>query len=528
MFKNYFRIALRNLAQHKSFSFINIFGLAIGITGCILIGAFVFNELNYDKAPALASQIYRLSLQITENGGTDVYPDVDVAVGAGIKNTYPEVIASTRINGNNTILLKNGDKVFKESHITFCDSNFLQIFSIPLKAGDEKTALVSPNSIVVTRELAIKYFGNDKVLGKFLMMGVRPFKITGIIDKIPDNSHFHFDAFISMTSSSFMAHGTTWSNIGFYTYLVLAKNADPRKLEARFPELFLKYIVPESMHDMGITMAEAKKGVSTWHMLLMPLTDIHLYSHSKYELEPNGDIQYVYIFGSLAIFTLLLACINFTNLSTAASSRRSREVGIRKVLGSLKAQLIGQFLMESVLLAVCALVVAFLFVYLLLPSFNHLSGKQIEFSFFLHYQVISIAIVFVLLVGIVAGIYPAFFLSSFQTISVLKGAVSQTPAKRSFLRSGLVVFQFMISTSLIIATLIVYNQLHYMQNKKLGYDKNQVLVIPDTYGLDSNQYTFKQDILKDSRVLSATISRDVPVGRSDGEMDGSQVYASEN
>jgi putative ABC transport system permease protein len=528
MFKNYFRIAIRNLAQHKSFSFINIFGLAVGITGCILIGAFVFNELNYDKTPALASQIYRLTLQITENGGTDVYPDVDVAVGAGIKNTFPEVIASTRINGNNTILLKNGDKVFKESHITFCDSNFLQIFSIPLKEGDEKTALVSPNSIVITRELAIKYFGNENVLGKFLMMGTRPFKITGIIEKIPDNSHFHFDAFISMTSSSFMTHGTTWSNIGFYTYLVLAKNADPRKLEARFPELFQKYIVPESMHDMGITMAEAMKGVNTWHMLLMPLTDIHLYSHSKYELEPNGDIQYVYIFGSLAIFTLLLACINFTNLSTAASSRRSREVGIRKVLGSLKAQLIGQFLMESVLLAVCALVVALLFVYLLLPSFNHLSGKQIEFSFFLRYQVISIAIAFVLLVGIVAGIYPAFFLSSFQTVSVLKGAVSQTPTKRSFLRSGLVVFQFMISTSLIIATLIVYNQLHYMQNKKLGYDKNQVLVIPDAYGLDSNQYTFKQNILKDSRVLDATISRDVPVGRSDGEMDGSEVYASEN
>ncbi len=528
MFKNYFRIAIRNLARHKSFSFINIFGLAIGITACILIGAFVFNELNYDRNAELASQTYRLGLQITQNGGTADYPDVDVAVGAGIKNTFPEVISSTRINGNNTAFFKNGDKVFKEPHITFCDSNFLQIFSISLKEGDQKTALVSPNSIVVTREMAVKYFGNETVLGKSLLIGDRPFKITGIIEKIPDNSHFHFDAFISMTSNSYMTHGTTWSNIGFYTYLVLAKNADPRKLEVRFPELFLKYIVPESMHDMGITMAEAMKGVNSWHFFLMPLTDIHLHSSSKYELEPNGDIQYVYIFGSLAIFTLLLACINFTNLSTAASSRRSREVGIRKVLGSLKAQLIGQFLMESVLLAVCALVVAFLFVYLLLPSFNHLSGKQIEFSFFLHYQVISIAIVFVLLVGIVAGIYPAFFLSSFHTISVLKGAVSQTPSKRSFLRSGLVVFQFMISTSLIIATLVVYNQLHFMQNKKLGYDKNQVLVIPDTYGLDSNQYTFKQDILKDSRVLNATISRDVPVGRSDREMDGSQVYASEN
>jgi putative ABC transport system permease protein len=528
MFKNYFRIAIRNLARHKSFSFINIFGLAVGITGCILIGAFVFNELNYDRNPELASQTYRLGLQITQNGGTADYPDVDVAVGAGIKNAFPEVISSTRITGNRTAFFKNGDKIFKESHITFCDSNFLQIFSIPLKEGDQKTALVFPNSIVVTREMAVKYFGNEAVLGKSLMLGTSPFKITGVIERIPDNSHFHFDAFISMTSNNYAIHGTTWSNLGFYTYLVLRKGADSKKLEAKLPDLIQKYVAPEAMHDMGISMAEAKKEMNTWHFYLMPVTDIHLYSTTKYELEPNGDIQYVYIFGSLAIFTLLLACINFTNLSTAASSRRSREVGIRKVLGSLKGQLIGQFLMESVLLAVCALVVAFLLVYLLLPSFNHLSGKQFEFSFFLRYQVISIAIVFMLLVGIVAGIYPAFFLSSFQTIRVLKGAVSQTPAKRSFLRSGLVVFQFMISTSLIIATLIVYNQLHFMQKKKLGYDKNQVLVIPDTYGLDSNQYTFKQDILKDSRVLNATISRDVPVGRSDGEMDGSQVYASEN
>jgi putative ABC transport system permease protein len=528
MFRNYFRIAFRNLAQHRSFSFINIFGLSVGITGCLLIGAFIFNELNYDRYPELASRIYRLRLQIIQNGGTAEYPDVDVAVGAGIKNIFPEVIASTRTNGNNTLFVRYEDKIFKETHITFCDSDFLQIFSIPLAEGNPKTALVSPNSIVVTREMAAKYFGDGNALGKSLTIGSNPFEITGIIGKFPDNSHFHFDAFISMTSNSYMTHGTTWSNIGFYTYLVLAKNADPRKLETKFPELIQKYIAPEAMHDMGISMAEAKKEVNTWHLSLMPLNDIHLRSNSKYELEPNGDIQYVYIFGSLAIFTLLLACINFTNLSTAASARRSREVGIRKVLGSLKGQLIGQFLMESVLLAVCALLVAFLFVYLLLPSFNQLSGKHIEFSFFLQIPVIFSALVFILLVGIVAGIYPAFFLSTFQTVIVLKGAVSQTPVKRSFFRSGLVVFQFVISTSLIIATLIVYNQLHYMQNKNLGYNRDQVLVIPDTYGLDSNQYAFKQNILKDSRVINATISRDVPVGRTDREMDGSEVYASEN
>jgi putative ABC transport system permease protein len=365
-------------------------------------------------------------------------------------------------------------------------------------------------------------------MGKSFSVGTRLYKVTGIIEKIPENNHFHFDAFISMTSIRYAITGTTWSNLGFYTYLLLNKGVDPKKLEAKFPELIQKYVAPEAMHDMGISLAEAQKETNTWRFFLMPVTDIHLHSNTKYELEANGDIQYVYIFGSLAVFTLLLACINFTNLSTAASSRRSREVGIRKVMGSLKGQLIAQFLMESVLLAVCALAVAFLLVWLLLPAFNHLSGTEIHFSFFLRYQVILAAVAFVLLIGLIAGIYPAFFLSSFQTIRVLKGSVSQTPAKRSFLRSGLVIFQFMISTSLIIATLVVYRQLHFMQNKKLGYSKEQVLVIPDTFGLDSNQYAFKQSLLKDSRVVNATSSSDVPIGRSEGEMYGSQVYASEN
>ena len=331
-----------------------------------------------------------------------------------------------------------------------------------------------------------------------------------------------------MATNYYALHGTTWSNLGFYTYLLLDKKADPKKLEAKFPELIQKYVAPEAAHDMGISLAEAKKVANTWRFFLMPVTDIHLHSNTKYELEPNGDIQYIYIFGSLAIFTILLACINFTNLSTAASAKRAREVGIRKVLGTLRAQLIMQFMIESVLLSCLALLIAFLLIYLILPSFNHLSGKQIGISFFLQFKVIIAVINFMILVGITAGIYPAFFLSSFQTIRVLKGAVSQTPAKGGGLRRGLVVFQFLISTSLIISTLVVYRQLHFMQNKKLGYAKEQVIVIPDTFGLDSNQYAFKQRLLSDSRVLNATISRDVPVGRNEENIDGSQVYASEN
>jgi putative ABC transport system permease protein len=528
MFRNYIRIAIRNLMKHKTFSAINVFGLAIGLAACILIAAFVSNELSYDLYAEDAHQLYRIELQLAQNGGVLDISNVDVAVGAGIKNAFPEVLASSRIFGQKEMFVKNGDKLFKESHFTFCDSNFLQMFSIPLVEGDIKTALLSPNTIVITQALVHKYFGDMPALGKSLMIGSNSYKITGIIEKVPDNSHFHFDAFISMATIKYAMQGNTWSNLGFYTYLLLDKKADPKKLEAKFPELIQKYVAPEAVHDMGISLAEAQKVTNTWRFFLMPVTNIHLHSNTKYELEPNGDIQYVYIFGSLAIFTILLACINFTNLSTAASAKRAREVGIRKVLGTVKIQLIFQFLIESVLISCCALLIAFLLIYLVLPSFNHLSGKQIDISFFFHFKAITTITVFMILIGLAAGIYPAFFLSSFQTIRVLKGQVLQTPAKGGGLRRGLVVFQFLISTSLIISTMVVYRQLHFMQNKRLGYAKDQVLVIPDTFGLDSNQFAFKQKLLSDSRVVNATISRDVPVGRNDENIDGSEVYASEN
>src|SRR5579862_2181416 len=476
MLKNYFRIAVRNLIKNKTFSFINVFGLAVGLTCCMLIAAFLFDELNYDKYPEHANQIYRVGFKIIQNGGVADYPNVDVAVGAGIKNTFPEVLASTRINCWNDIFIHYQDKQFKEQHVAFCDSNFLKLFSISLIEGDDKTALVAPNSVVISKAFAKKYFGDESAMGKALTIGRTAFKVTGIIEKVPDNSHFHYDAFVSMTSNNYAIQGHTWSNLGFYTYLLLNKEADPKKLEAKFPQLITKYVAPEDARDMGISLAEAQKTVNNWSFYLMPVTDIHLHSNTKYELEANSDIQYIYIFGALAIFILLLACVNFTNLSTASSAKRSREVGIRKVLGSVKVQLIFQFLTESVLLTCCAMIFALLFVYLLLPSFDHLSGKHISILFFLNYKSLFAAGGLIFLVGILAGIYPAFFLSSFKTISVLKGASPNTPAKRSGLRSRLVVFQFMISAALIIATIVVYQQLHFMQNIKLGYDKEQVQI----------------------------------------------------
>jgi putative ABC transport system permease protein len=519
MFKNYFKIALRNLRKNKAFSLINIFGLAIGLTCFMLMAVFVVNELSYDIYPAQSSNIYRVILSVTGNGDVAAYPMVDVAVGEGMKNAFPEIKATTRLAPVSDFI-KYNDKQFKEEKIAFADSNFLQMFSIPLIEGDIGTALVQPNSMVISKSFAEKYFANENPVGKSLSVGTHKdlYKVTGVFDAVPENSHFHFDAFLSLTSWHLIQQ--TWSNLGFYTYLLLNKNADPKKLEKKFSQLVAEHVVPEIQHDMGVSRAEAEKSINTFVFSLQPVTDIHLYSHTKYELEPNGNIQYVYIFSALALFILLLACVNFTNLSTARAAKRAREVGIRKVMGSLKKNLVIQFLSESVLLTLLSMLIAFGLLFLLLPYFNQLADRQIPFSFFISYQSIVAMVSLMLITGIVAGIYPAFFLASFNTIKVLKGAASKG-SQRNQLRSSLVVFQFFVSIALIIATIIVYQQLYFMQNKNLGYDKEQVLFLPDARLLGKNQAAFKQQLSQNKNVIASSISRSAP---GLPFMDGTQIY----
>jgi putative ABC transport system permease protein len=523
MIRNYVKTAWRNLIRNKVFSFINIFGLAVGLACCMFITSYLYSELTYDTYSANSKQLYRVGLTTLGNGSTTDFPMVDVAVGPGIKNTYPQVLASTRLENGRPVFVSYHDRQFKEEKTVYTDANFLQLFSIPLIQGDEKNALVEPHSIVITGELSKKYFGNDAAVGKTLKVGNDLMKVTGVIDKVPDNSHFHYDAFISL--STFPDPQQTWSNVGYYTYLLLDKNADPKKLEAQFPQLIAKHVVPEIQHDMGVSMAEAQKAVNTFKFYLKPITDIHLHTATKYDMEPNGDIRYVYIFGALAFFILLLACINFTNLSTASSARRSKEVGIRKVMGSVKSWLVSQFLTESIMLTFLAMLLALVMVFLLLPYFNDLAGKHISMGFFLNYKALLIEALITLMVGLLAGVYPAFFLSSFQIINVLKGGNGTKPAKKNILQSSLVIFQFTVSTALIISTLIVYQQLHYMQNKKLGYDKDQLLVLNDTYTLGNNEYAFKQQLLHDSRVVNASVSTNIP---GNGNMGGTQIYPQEH
>lgn len=524
MVRNFIITAWRSLSRNKVFSFINVFGLAVGLACCMLISAYLYSELTYDTYSANSKQIYRVYLSADANSATTIFPNVDVAVGPGIKNAFPSVQAYTRLTQRGPVFVKYGAETFKEEKIMLIDSNFLQMFSIPLLEGDSKNALTEPKTMVITKDFEKKYFGETGGLGKMMTVGKDLVKVTGVIDKIPDNSHFHGDAFMSFVTYDNAKTPQTWSNVGDFTYLLLDKNADPRKLEAAFPQLVAKYVVPEVQHDMGVSLAEAQKSVNTFKFLLQPLTDIHLHSASKYELEAGGDIHYIYIFAALAIFVLLLACINFTNLSTAAATKRAKEIGVRKVLGSEKNKLVWQFLTESLVLTFLSMVLALGLVYLMLPYFNNVAGKHTTMAFYFSAWAVAAELGLIAMVGILAGLYPAVFMSGFKIIPILKGGNGLQLSRKSSLRSGLIVFQFAISTALIIATFIVFEQLGYMQNKKLGYDKNQLLVIDDAYSLGNNIEAFKQDLANDSRVLNVTKTDNAP-GYNDA--GGTEIYAQE-
>jgi putative ABC transport system permease protein len=410
---------------------------------------------------------------------------------------------------------------YKENLIAIVDSNFFEIFTIPFISGNEKTALAEPNNIVITKEFAKKYFGSNDPVGKQLNYSVfqNDLKVTGVIESVPDNSHFHFDAFISRRTIP-NVKDSGWINVGTFTYLKLDKNVDANKLQSKFPQIVAEHAVSEIQKNRGVTLDKAQQSVNTMVFKLRPVRDIHLYSKTKYELEPPGDIQYVYIFGALAVFILLLACVNFVNLATASAATRSKEVGIRKVMGSLKNQLVFQFLVESVLVSFCALVISLILVYSSLPWYNQLSGEHIDFSSFINPPAILGMAGFTLLTGLIAGIYPAFFMSSFQTIKVLKGLQGTQFQGKSLLRNGLVVFQFSISLILIVATLVVYNQLHYMQNRKLGYNKDQVVIVSNAYLLKQNQDPFKQQLLQNRHITGVSNAFGFP---ADTKMGGTQA-----
>jgi len=515
MIKNYFKIAFRNFLRNKTFSGINIFGLAIGIATCLIIMLFVNNELGYDRYNKKANRMVRVYFEGNVQGEKMKEVSVMPPVAQTLKADFPEVEEATRIRDYGTPKLVYGNRTFKEDAFAFVDSNFFQVFTLPLIEGNAKTALLEPNSIVITKALAHKYFGNEDPMGKVIAFKDgknAACKVTGLIDKVPVNSHFHFEIFASMSGLP-ESKEPTWMSSNFFTYLVLADGYEYKKLDAKLPQIVEKYMGPQMLQAMGMTLAEFRKKGSDISFHLQPLTDIHLHSDFNWDLSQPGDIRYVYIFAIIALFMLIIACINFMNLSTASASKRSREVGIRKVLGSMKKDLIRQFLLESVILTTMATLLAIYFVYLALPLFNELSNQHLTLNFAEHPMLIPVLLFLVLFVGILAGSYPAFYLSSFKPVAVLKGKF--TSGKQNIgLRSGLVVFQFVISIILIVSTTVVYKQLSYIQNKQLGYDKEQVMILSDTWMLDKNQEIFRRSLLNDPRVASISNSGYLPAGNS--------------
>jgi len=513
MLKNYVMVAFRNLLKNKGFSAINIIGLAIGLATCLLIMLFVLDELGYDHYNKKANRIYRVDGDILFGGNHFILAKAPDGMGPALKKDYPQVEQYVRFREMGSILVKKGNENIEEGKVIYADSTLFDVFTLAMIDGDPNTALKEPNSIVITETTARKYFNTTHAAGKELIIDKdENYKVTGVIKDIPPQSHFNFRFFISMSSMP-ESRRNNWVSNNFNTYIVLKEGADPKVLEAQFDPMVEKYMGPQVMQALSITMDQFKKSGNYDRYVLTPLTSIHLHSDKDGELSANGSIQYVYIFSAIALFILLIACVNFMNLSTARSANRAKEVGVRKVLGSLKVNLINQFLAESILISCIALVLALVITWSLLPYFNHLAAKKITLSFVTRPWLLPLLVTLVLVTGLLAGSYPAFYLSSFKPIQVIKGRLA-AGFKRSWLRSILVVFQFSISIILIISTIVIYKQLHYIQSRKLGFNREQVLIIHDTHLLGSHAKAFRNEIIKLPGVENATMTGFLPTSGS--------------
>ncbi len=503
MLKNYLKIAVRNFVKHLGFSFINVFGLAVGIATCLLIILFVRDETSFDKHNVKYDRIHRIGLRGYVNNSTFNGVVTPSPMAKALVAEFPEVEAATRLINFGFPVFRYGDKVFSEERIFWVDAAFFNVFTVPFVSGDPKTALEKPLTIVLTRTMARKYFGDEDPMGKTLNADRRrDYVVTGVVEDPPRNSHFHYD-FLAALETYDDSRSTVWVSNNYLTYVLLREDASPEAFAAKMPDLIKAHVAPQIQAAIGISMEQFFASGGKYEYFVQPLKDIHLRSHYDFELEPNGDIAYVYIFSIIALGILAVAVINFVNLATARSSSRAREVGIRKTVGSYRSQIVRQFLSETVLMSLLSVLLALLVVQLLLPAFNSITGKELSMPYSQNPLTFPALLALVFLIGILAGIYPAFLLASFDPVTVLKTETSGK-SRKSRLRNVLVVFQFAVSIILLIGTLVVHSQMDYIQMRNLGFNKDQIVIVEKADDIGNQLPAFKQELLSNPRVVSAS------------------------
>ena len=509
MLKNYLTIALRGMIRQRAHFFINLSGLAVGIAACIIILLYVQNELSYDKHLKDHERIFRVSRSWNNaDGKVNLHlGHLAPPFGPLFKLDYEGTVEqSVRLYNHNPLIIA-GDNRFEEDDFFFADPEVFDVFSWNMIQGDAKTALADPYSVILTESMAAKYFNNENPMGKVIGYGeLMELKVTGIIEDIPRNSHFHPTMLAPMVlvqeyyggQEAFMS---AWGSNNFSTFVKLNEGVDPKEFEAQLPGFF----------DRHFDVPEVGKASDYNKLSVMNIADVHLHSHLDSEIEQNGDIAYVSLFAIIAVFILAIACINYVNLATARSAKRSREVGVRKVLGANRQRLIKQFLSESMLFSILALALACLIVSLLLPWFNSFSQRALSLDLINNPVLVVILIVITAATGLIAGIYPAIFLSSFQPAKVLKGV--SVKSGKVHLRSALVVFQFFICIVMLIGVGVVYDQLDYVKTKDLGFSGNQVMVLPSSGEINSKYDLVRNQLLQQPGISSVAYSSRIPSGR---------------
>ena len=533
MLKNYLKIAVRSLFKDKFFSFLNISGLAIGIACCLLIMTYVNYELSYDKHFKNQENIYRVVIEGSFNGRDFKGAQNPAPSGPTFRDQIPQVEERLRFRNAGSWIVNYEDKVFTEDRVVFADETFFDVFQLKMVKGNPQEALLRKNQMVISESMAKKYFGNEDPLQKTLKMdNDADYMVTGVYEDVPGNSHFHFDMILSFITREDEYNNPAWLSLIYETYVTINPNADIDQVEVQMNEIAIDKMGAELKQFLDMSFEDFKAAGNSFEYFLQPLSEIHLKSDGFGGFEPEGDITYVYIFSAIAAFILIIACINFMNLSTARSANRAKEVGLRKVLGSLKGQLIGQFISESIVITLIGGLLGLGLATVLLPYFNQLADREMVINFT---SILPIVLTGSVLVGILAGIYPAFFLSAFSPVKVLKGNLSMG-MKSGGLRKVLVTFQFFVSILLIIGTFSIMNQMQYIQNKKLGFEKDQVLLVHNMYLLDETLEAFRNQMAAVPQVIETSNSWFLPTSSNrsstvffpDAVIDQERGVASQN